>query len=58
MVTSWPPGTLIGSPEMTPMSLPDASSEPVKVIPPMTMSRTVGIDTSSGMTAAMPASRM
>jgi hypothetical protein len=34
---------------MIPMSLPDASSEPVKVMPPMTMSRTVGTETSSGI---------
>ena len=48
-VTSWPPGTLIGLPGMTPISLPDAISEPVKVMPPMTMSRTVGTETSSGI---------
>ena len=35
-VTRRPPGTMIGLPEMTPWSLPEAMSEPEKVTLPMT----------------------
>ena len=43
MVTSWPPGTRTGREGviLRPNSLPDAMSEPVKVIEPITMSSTV-----------------
>ncbi len=41
MVTSCPPGIMIGLPGIRPWSLPDAMSEPEKVMLPMTMSRTV-----------------
>ena len=40
-VTSWPPGTMIGLPGIRPCSLPDAMIDPVKVIEPMMMSRTM-----------------
>ena len=40
-VTIRPPGMRIGLPAIRPWSLPDAISEPVNVMLPMTMSRTV-----------------
>ena len=40
-VTSRPPGIRIGLPGMSPWSLPEATSEPVNVIEPMMMSRTM-----------------
>ena len=40
-VTSRPPGIRIGLPGMRPWSLPEAISEPVNVIEPMMMSRTM-----------------
>ena len=60
-VTSWPPGIMTGLDGviLRPISLPDAMSEPEKVIEPMTMSRTVGTEIWSGIEApALPERRM
>ena len=51
-VTSWPPGIMIGLPGIRPWSLPEAISEPVNVIEPMMMSRTMKMFVSSGIGAA------
>jgi hypothetical protein len=40
-VTNCPPGMMIGFPGMSPWSLPAATIDPVKVIEPMMMSRTM-----------------
>jgi flagellar biosynthetic protein FliR len=46
------PGKMIGFPLMSPRSLPEAMSEPVKVTAPMTTSRTTKIVVESGAPAA------
>ena len=48
----------MGRPEISPWSLPDATSEPVNVTQPMSTSRTVATVVSSGTAAAAPDSRM
>ena len=53
-VTIRPPGIMIGLPGIRPCSLPDAISEPVKVMLPMTMSRTVATLTWGSGAAASP----
>ena len=44
-LSSRAPGNVTGAPEMRPWSLPAATSEPVKVTAPMTMSRAPGRET-------------
>ena len=55
-VTSWPPGIWIGLPGIRPWSLPDAMIEPVNVIDPMMMSRTMKtfVSMRTGLPAASP----